>query len=142
MDEVGSWIQPVLMLPGLGLLLLSTTARFGQLEAQLHAVLAREPGPSAAQLQRLRLRARQFRVAIVSLYVGIAALALGSLVGGLVAAAAGPLAAVVTLSMCLAVAATVVAAVALIRESRHSIDVFELESRAAEPDAGRETQPR
>ena len=115
MESLGLWIQPALLLPGVGLLLMSTTARFGQLEGMVMA--ERDPQP----LQRLSKCAQELRMATVSLYVSVCVLALGSLVGGLTVSQPGLSNTVVTISVFVAVGLVVFASFMLILESGRAL---------------------
>ena len=80
MESTGLWAAPLLLIPGVGLLVLSTSARFGQLRQELHR--QRDNGHSPA-VQHLCRRARLLHSALVSFYVSIAVLACFSLLGTL-----------------------------------------------------------
>ncbi len=72
------WAAPLLLLPGVALMVLSTSTRFGLLHDEFHRVL--ETGRSK-RLPRLRHRARLMRMALVGLYISVALLAIASVVG-------------------------------------------------------------
>ncbi len=72
------WAAPLLLLPGVALMVLSTSIRFGSLHDEFHRVL--ELGRSK-RLPRLRHRARLMRMALVGLYISVALLAIASVVG-------------------------------------------------------------
>ena len=78
MDAVSLWVSPLLLLPGVALLVLSTAARFGQLHDEFHR--RKQEGDNGA-LAHLRQRARLFRNALVSLYFSVALLAISSVIG-------------------------------------------------------------
>ncbi len=121
MESLGLWIQPALMLPGVGLLLMSTITRFGQVEAQLqYAVTHAGDGP---QLPTARLnRCEQLlRIATVCLYGSVSALAFGSLIGGLTVSSPDTSRLVVLAAVCVAVALVVLASILLILESGRAV---------------------
>ena len=80
MESTALWAAPLLLIPGVGLLVLSTSARFGQLLQELHR--QRDKGHSDA-VKHLCRRARLLHSALVSFYVSIAVLAFSSLLGTL-----------------------------------------------------------
>lgn len=80
MDSTELWAAPLLLLPGVGLLILSTSIRFGKLHEELQ--LRRGQGQLTAVAHLCR-RARFFHIALVSLYISVALLALSSLLGSL-----------------------------------------------------------
>ena len=78
MENSSLWIAPLLLLPGVGLLVLSTSTRFGQLHDELHMHIKES---NQAALAHLRRRARLFRDALISLYISVALLTVSSVIG-------------------------------------------------------------
>lgn len=74
-----SWAGPLLVLPGVGLLIMSTSARYIRLHDELHHVA--EHGERDG-VSRLLQRARWFRNALVSAYLSVVLLAMAGLVLG------------------------------------------------------------
>ena len=64
MEDMVARAGPLLLKPGVGLLILSTSARFGQLHQELHRHLAEGNSPA---VNHLRSRARLLHNALVSL---------------------------------------------------------------------------
>ncbi len=64
MNDTGVWAVPLLLLPGVGLLIMSTSIRFGQLHQELHLQLEKK---NAGAVAHLRNRAGYFHTALVSL---------------------------------------------------------------------------
>jgi hypothetical protein len=78
------WLTPLILLPGVALLIVSTSARFEQLHAEFHRLLE-HPNTHAQILSRsLVRRSKLFRDALASLYVSVGVFSLGSLVGAFV----------------------------------------------------------
>ena len=78
------WLTPLILLPGVALLIVLTSARFGQVHAEFHRLLE-HPAAHAKILSRsLVKRSRLFRDALACLYVSVGMFALGSLVGAFV----------------------------------------------------------
>ena len=124
MDAGLLWVTPLLLLPGVGLLVMSTAARFGQIHEEIHHVLM-HPELGRPMADHLWRRCRLFRDALVSLYVAVALFAVASLAGG-VAEAVGGDGTWVTLGMtCVGILSILLGVVELIRESRLLLDVFE-----------------
>ena len=72
MAEAASWVSPLLLLPGVGLLLVSTSARFEAVHENIHQLLHDEStaaGECAAHAVR---RARLLSIAMSSLYFATA----------------------------------------------------------------------
>ena len=77
MQEI-TFILPLVLLPGVALLIVSTSTRVGQLHDEVHRAGDRH---SAAGLMDMRRRARLFRNALVGLYSCVGIFALTSLIG-------------------------------------------------------------
>jgi hypothetical protein len=68
-ESTGLWAAPLLLIPGVGLLVLSTSARFGQLHQEL---LRQQSEGRSRAVTHLRQRARLLHSALVSFYVSVA----------------------------------------------------------------------
>ena len=133
MESFSVLLQPVVLISGVGLLILSTTARFGQLEAEVKGLTGASDEASHTLLRHLLLRARKYRLALMCLYGSATILAGTTLVGGALALV-GTLAVPVTQALtCFAVLWIFVALVALLIESRLSIEALEHQARGAAP---------
>ena len=78
MNDAGIWAAPLLLIPAVGLLVISTSARFGQLRDEFH----RHKGEQeSVALKHLCRRASLIHSAMVSFYTSVAVLALASLLG-------------------------------------------------------------
>jgi hypothetical protein len=124
MDTELLWVTPLLLLPGVGLLVMSTAARFGQIHEEIHHALT-HPELARPMANHLWRRCQLFRDALVSLYVAVAMFAVASLAGGLTQALGGDGAWVIIALTCLGIVAIVYGVVQLIRESRLLLEVFE-----------------
>ena len=108
------WIVPLLLIPGVALLVLSTSARFGRLHVEITRL--HEKGSKAAVAHHYR-RARFMRNALVALYGAVALLATSSLVGTFADLWFESLGVHALALTCFAVVGVVYAATQLIRES-------------------------
>ena len=81
MSDSTPWLIPILLLPGVALLVMSTATRFGQIHNELHHLLEVDDAVTPIFWQHLSRRAMLFRNALVSLYLSIGAFVMGSLVG-------------------------------------------------------------
>ena len=120
MESTGLWAAPLLLIPGVGLLVLSTSARFEQLHQELHR--QREERHAHA-VEHLCRRARLLHSALVSFYVSIAVLAFSSLLGTLANRWFETLKWIPEAMTFLGVAVINFAAIQLIRESKLLITV-------------------
>jgi len=124
MESTIVWITPLLMLPGIATLIISTAARYTTLHEEIHRML---DAPHESRLLRgahLLTRAQHFRNALVAQYVSVFLMVSASLIGALfeVTRANGDMLVLVVL----AAGVTVVAysTFELIRESRFSLAVI------------------
>jgi len=120
------WIMPLLLLPGVGLLLLSTSARYGQLHAEVHQLFEDAELGRMMTIHHLLSRARLFRYSLTSLYASSAFFAVGGIAGAVLAILWPGLAHAVVLGA--AAAGTIcllIASVLLVRESTLSLVIIE-----------------
>ena len=112
------WYTPLLLLPGVALLVMSTSARFGQVHGEIHHLMEEEAEKMPRYLApHLLKRATLFRNALVGLYLAVALLALSSLLGGMVALLVGDAFWIVMVLTCSGILCLLYAAVQLILES-------------------------
>ena len=132
MSDAVSWVTPLLLLPGVGLLLISTSARYEGVHEEIHKLLDELSNEGSGCVAHVLCRARILRLAMVALYSAAALLAAGGLVGALSQwwfSAVHWFSWVLTVA---AVASVVVSAVALVRESWVSLSVIESHAREIE----------
>lgn len=78
------WLTPLILLPGVALLIVSTSARFGQLHTEFHRLLDHPDAHARILSQHLMKRSALFRDALLALYASVGLFAIGSLLGGVV----------------------------------------------------------
>lgn len=78
------WLTPLILLPGVALLIASTSSRFSQIHTEFHHLLDHQDSHARIVSRNLLQRSRLFRDALVSLYASVALFSLGSLLGGVV----------------------------------------------------------
>lgn len=125
MPTTVSWILPLVLLPGVALLITSTSTRFGQIHNELHHIVENQNAISATFRHHLLRRATFFRNALVLLYVSVAVFAVGSIAGAIADAMLGSADWMVITFTCVGILSLVVAAVELIRESILSLRVID-----------------
>ena len=81
MDQTGLWLTPLILLPGVALLVMSTSSRYGRIHDEVHHLFAHGEKASPIAIARLRVRARLFRDSLLALYVCIGLFSLSSLFG-------------------------------------------------------------
>ena len=126
MDIVGVWLSPLLLLPGAGLLIMSTSQRFNRLHDEIHHLMKEDSGKSADTANHLMQRAKYFRNALVFLYLSIAIFAVAGLLGG-ITSGLGDISSYITIALtiigifCLAAASII-----LIKESTLSLEIMKI----------------
>ena len=78
------WLTPLILLPGVALLVVSTSARFAQLHTEVHRLLDHPDDHAQILARHLLKRSTLFRNALVALYASVGLFAFGSLLGGVV----------------------------------------------------------
>ncbi len=114
MESLGEWVLPMSFLPGVGLLILSTSTRYMNLSDRLRDVRSVPTGSAASRELRCMWL---FRNALVGLYLAVACFSLATLASGLVSAAAMSATVVLRALTTLGVLAVVYAAGQLLWES-------------------------
>lgn len=81
MNPTALWLTPIIALPGIALLIISTSARYTRVPEELHHLEAHRTGPHLRRLARTLLgRAVLFRNALVGLYLCVTLFALAGVV--------------------------------------------------------------
>lgn len=130
------WLTPLIFLPGVALLILSTSARFNRLHDEVHDLLDHGHAVPAGTVRRLMRRARLFRTALVALYVCVGLFAVASLLGALFLGWSEASRWLVVGFLVTGIACLCAAAGLLIRESILSLDIIEAHARRLDPPAG------
>ena len=107
-ETLGTWVAPLLLVPSMALLVISTATRYSQL--LLHLADHPQQGALGKQLWYLR-------VALIALYSGIGVLAVAALLGGLLVFQPTLSARLMLVLSCVGVACLIVASAALIADA-------------------------
>ena len=119
------WLTPLILLPGVALLILSTSVRYGQIHGEIHHLAQSGSGESVKEISRQLLRrSRLFRNALISFYVCVGLLALASILGGVVSTFSMWEHIVVMTVTCLGILFMLIATILLIQESILSLDII------------------
>jgi hypothetical protein len=119
------WLFPLILLPGVALIVMSTSARYAQIHDEIHHILEEQETISLMYCTHLRKRATMFRNALVALYISVGAFAVGSIIGALMEFAGGPSTATVGIFALLGTLCLLYASAELILESMLSLRVIE-----------------
>lgn len=120
-----AWALPLVLLPGVALLIMSTSIRYNHIHSEVHHLIEHTRTIPEALAADLHKRARWFRNALVALYSSVGAFTLGSIVGALVDFMNWPADAIVLVFLVIGVGALQYAAILLVRESILSLEIFE-----------------
>ena len=144
MQELAAWVTPLLILPGVGLLLVSTSARYEAIHVEIHALLEEGGEQAAACAAHVVRRGRLFRDAMVALYLSAAAFGTAGLVGAVSQWLGGGVHASAWLLSLLALLSLILATLQLVRESAVSLHIVRthanelLHSRTPDQDQSRD----
>lgn len=116
------WLSPLLLLPGCGLLIMSTSSRYSRLHEELHHLMHHASDEARGLVSSFRMRSRLFRNALVLMYTSVALFALAGLAGGLALGAGNTALIVLTFTGILLL---LVAAAMLVLESLASHKIIE-----------------
>ena len=83
MQNADIWLTPLIILPGVGLLILSTAARAGQLHGLLRQLRNDKQKPPPQVIEHLFIRATRFRNALTCFYVSAGLFGLTTFLHGL-----------------------------------------------------------
>ena len=125
MTESSLWITPLLILPGVALLILSTSFRFNRLHDEIDHIVFEKHASTEILLNELLMRGTLFRNALISLYLSVAFLAVAGLCGASLAFLGSAFSWIPAGLSGLAVAFLIFAALSLIRESSSSLGIIE-----------------
>jgi len=82
MTNLEAWLAPLLILPGVGMLIMSTSARNTFLHQEIHHLMHSDD-VKLDRMSSLYKRSKFFRNALVSLYVAVGIFVLSGLLGGI-----------------------------------------------------------
>ena len=124
MESIALWSALAMLIPGPGLLILSTSTRYGQVDSEFHGNLV-YPHFTPKLTQHLISRAMLFCNALVGLYVSVAAFSLASLFGSIIIIWSKKAYTLVLSILCFfGIMALVYSTFTLIRESFSSLEVL------------------
>ena len=123
MLDTFSWVTPLLLLPGVGLLLVSTSARFEAVHSEIHQLLDEHSSQVADCAAHVVRRARLLCLAMCGLYVAASALALSGLLAAVTVWHLESVHWVAWLFLAIGVASVLIASLTLTRESTFSLSI-------------------
>ncbi len=123
------WLTPLIFLPGVALLILSTSARYNRLHDEVHELLEHGHEVPAGTIRLLMRRAHLFRNALVALYVCVGLFAVASLFGAVFIGWSDVSRWIVIGLLGIGISCLSGAAAMLIRESILSLDIIRAHAR-------------
>jgi len=127
MQQLGPWIVPLTFIPGVGLIIMSTSARFSALSVEMRKLKAEKLSNSSIIFKTQMRRARLFSNALVSLYLAVGNFATGALIGGLSERFPELSHWVLVVTICLGVFCMLYASIQLLRESIITRQLIEIQ---------------
>ncbi len=124
MESIGLWLSPLLLIPGIGMLVSSTSARFSQIHNEIHHLMNNQNEHTEEILNHLFKRSKMFRNALICLYCAIGILVVSGLIGGIMSAYEADKTWIIILT-CAGIIFLFVATVILILESFLSLKIIE-----------------
>jgi len=129
MELIGIWLSPLLLLPGAGLLILSTSNRLNRLHDEVHHQVDEKHSHPREIIDDLLVRARYFRNALVLLYSSISIFAVAGIIGGLTSGW-DEISTVLTIGLTIiGIICITAAAIILIKESSLALKIIESHTR-------------
>ena len=126
MDVIGIWLSPLLLLPGAGLLIMSSSQRFNRLHDEIHHLIERDSNKSQKTVKHLMKRVHYFRNALVLLYSSIAVFATAGLLGG-ITSGLGDVSLYITVGLTFfGILFLAAASIILIKESSLSLEIMKI----------------
>lgn len=119
--------MPLLLLPGVGLLVQSTSVRYGDIHEEFHRILESEMHHhNPIFIQHLATRAKWFRNALVALYISVSSFASGSIMAAIADLFWGKPDVIIIGFSAVGIVSLLFAAVQLVRESFLSFEVLQV----------------
>ncbi|MFQ5399543.1 MAG: DUF2721 domain-containing protein [Anaerolineae bacterium] len=124
MTSVGLWLTPLILLPGVALLVLSTSIRYGQIHSEFHHLLKDNSDTAKTIARHLLARSILFRNALFGLYISVGFFSIASLIGGVASMFARDFDLIVVALTFVGILGLVFASVELIQESVTSLRII------------------
>ncbi len=124
MEDAELWLTPLILLPGVALLIVATSVRCVPVHSEVHHIIETHTNAAPCSFQNLLKRSGLLRDALVGLYVSVALFSMASLLGGLARLWDTQAFWIVVLLACVGILSLVVASAQLIREALLPMDII------------------
>ena len=132
MEDAELWLTPLILLPGVALLIVATSHRYVQVHIEVHHIIETHTDAAPCSFQNLLKRSGLLRDALVDLYVSVALFSMASLLGGLARLWDKQAFWIVVSLACVGIFSLVFASVQLIREALLSMELIKEHAREIE----------
>ena len=132
MEDAELWLTPLILLPGVALLIVATSHRYVQVHSEFHHIIETHTDAASRSFQNLLKRSGFLRDALVDLYVSVALFSMASLLGGLARLWDKQAFWIVVSLACVGIFSLVYASVQLSREALLSMDIIKEHAREIE----------
>ena len=132
MEDAELWLTPLILLPGVALLIVATSHRYVQVHIEVHHIIETHTDAASRSFQNLLKRSGFLRDALVDLYVSVALFSMASLLGGLARLWDKQAFWIVVSLACVGIFSLVVASVQLILEALLSMELIKEHAREIE----------
>ncbi len=125
MNNIELWLTPLLLLPGVALLILSTSSRYERIHNEIHH-LQHSQSEQKPIAENLFYRAKSFKNALNYLYVSVALFSTTGLLGGIASVWTPDYHWIVTILSGIGILMLLISSALLIIESRLSLEIIKL----------------
>ena len=132
MEDAELWLTPLILLPGVALLIVATSHRYVQVHIEVHHIIETHTDAASCSFQNLLKRSGLLRDALVDLYVSVALFSMASLLSGLAKLWDKPSFWLVVSLACVGIFSLVYASVQLILEALLSMELIKEHAREIE----------
>ncbi len=132
MEDAELWLTPLILLPGVALLIVATSHRDVQVHIEVHHIIETHTDAASRSFQNLLKRSGLLRDALVDLYVSVALFSMASLLGGLARLWDKQAFWIVVSLACVGIFSLVYASVQLILEALLSMELIKEHARKIE----------
>ncbi len=133
MESAELWLTPLLLVPGVALLVMSTSSRFAHVHSEIRNLAIHKHEKDIEKLARsLDKRSVIFNNALISLYLSVTFLSLAGLIGGIAVIWMGNMFYIVVGLSSLGILCLVFSSLQLIRESMLTLEVIKRHCRQIE----------
>jgi len=118
------WITPMILLPGIALLILSTSTRYSRIHDEIHHLIDFKENNQKASGKKLIQRAVLFRNSLILLYLSVVVFAVTAFIGGIMSTLNFHNNLFLILLFLIGIISLIIASIFLIREAFLSLEII------------------